>query len=176
MLGCGAVPCYGHLILIVSEVFDAQKVDYHPRLRCHHCGGKVCDTRGHKPYGPLRDGWAHSFITFEAWFEVTVFQLEKIYGRSKESQEFIASLIQGCLAVMKLNLYQRYRGQKGLPHPQAGLWSDTPPKVVLHLSSGQALNNAKARMYKVLREIVDENVRGTMTSTEAPWQERMWNL
>lgn len=46
----------------------------------------------------------HFLIWQHCAFEVTVFQLEKIYGKNAEAKEFIQTLI---------------AGQKGTPHPQA---------------------------------------------------------
>ena len=65
-----------------------------------------------------------------------MFQLEKIYGKSKEAREFISSLISGVLSALysiestieslDTQLYpssipEPIRGQHGTPHPQAWL-------------------------------------------------------
>ncbi|CAL1172966.1 unnamed protein product [Cladocopium goreaui] len=79
------------------------------------------------------------YVTFvrtlrtDRYTTVTIFQLEKIYGKGQEAKAFIQELCQG---------------QAGVPHPQA-------PNV------------KKARMYKVLREVVEENQSGTSAETSA---------
>ncbi|CAL1148369.1 unnamed protein product, partial [Cladocopium goreaui] len=79
------------------------------------------------------------YVTFvrtvrtDRYTTVTIFQLEKIYGKGQEAKAFIQELC---------------RGQAGVPHPQA-------PNV------------KKARMYKVLREVVEENQSGTSAETSA---------
>ncbi|CAK9049560.1 unnamed protein product [Durusdinium trenchii] len=74
--------------------------------------------------------WVSSLHT-DRHVTVTLFQLEKMYGTTKEAQAFIAELC---------------RGQSGTPHPQA-------PQV------------AKARMFKVLKEVVDETSKGESSSS-----------
>ncbi|CAE7265041.1 unnamed protein product, partial [Symbiodinium sp. CCMP2456] len=63
---------------------------------------------------------------------VTIFQLEKIYGKGAEAKAFIEALI---------------KGQVGTPHPQV---PDSP----------------KAKMYKVLREVVQEHTTGSKAATK----------
>ena len=60
-------------------------------------------------------------------------QLEKIYGKSKESREFIATLI---------------AGQRGTPHPQAspGMFFSSLPQA----SASRALAGAQSEESKTL--------------------------
>ncbi|CAK9108290.1 unnamed protein product [Durusdinium trenchii] len=72
--------------------------------------------------------WTES-LRSDRYTTVTLFQLEKLYGKSKETKEFIKELI---------------KGQKGTPHPQAP-------------------TSTKGRMFKVLKEVVEENSQGNRT-------------
>lgn len=105
------------------------------------------------------DGKPHwelsGFPFFTRDSKVTEMQLEKIYGKSKESREFIATLI---------------AGQRGTPHPtpRPVLGCFLPPLLNLPLLvPWQAPNLKKARLYKVLREVVHEDSQGTGSKTRA---------
>ncbi|CAL1133390.1 unnamed protein product [Cladocopium goreaui] len=76
--------------------------------------------------------WVRSLRT-DRYVTVTVFQLEKMFGKSQEAKEFIAELC---------------RGQQGVPHPQAP-------------------SSKKARMFKVLREVMEENTTGSDYTSSA---------
>ncbi|CAK9118575.1 unnamed protein product [Durusdinium trenchii] len=74
--------------------------------------------------------WVANLRT-DRYVTVTVFQLEKLFGTSKEATEFIEQLI---------------TGQQGVPHPQAP-------------------NIKKARLYKVLKEVVEDKTTGQSTES-----------
>ncbi|CAK9088996.1 UBA domain-containing protein [Durusdinium trenchii] len=72
--------------------------------------------------------WTES-LRSDRYTTVTLFQLEKLYGKSKEAKEFIKELIKGDLS----------------------------------LSLSGAPTSTKGRMFKVLKEVVEENSQGNRT-------------
>lgn len=77
--------------------------------------------------------WKTALRNEAAYSQVTEMQLEKIYGKSKESREFIATLI---------------AGQRGTPHPQAspGMFFSSLPQA----SASRALAGAQSEESKTL--------------------------
>ncbi|CAL1141573.1 unnamed protein product [Cladocopium goreaui] len=73
--------------------------------------------------------WVQNLRT-DRYVTVTILQLEKMFGKSSESKDFIAELI---------------KGQVGVPHPQA-------PNV------------KKAKMYKVLKEVIEDTSVGSQST------------
>ena len=67
-------------------------------------------------------------------------------------------------------------GQKGVPHPQAihacffgSSWPNAVDLRWKRLSPRQAPDVRKARMYKVLKEVVEDNQKGTKNETSVPY-------
>lgn len=67
-------------------------------------------------------------------------------------------------------------GQKGVPHPQAihacffgSYWPNAVDLRWKRLSPRQAPDVRKARMYKVLKEVVEDNQKGTKNETSVPY-------
>lgn len=96
--------------------------------------------------------------------KVSIFQLEKIYGKSTEAKKFIAELCKGHLDFIGMfsleginfspcqsTLVQSRQslcksGQEGTPHPQAP-------------------ESKKGRIYKVLKEVIHEQKQGSTGSS-----------
>ena len=130
---------------------------------------------------PLRDGMGPSGYVLQLRplafdmvchaLQVTVFQLEKIYGTSDDAQAFIQSLIKGLVDRTEqwLTLYTH------VPRPRrtAGDAAPTGLAVQHHISDNcekhfwQAPDNPKAKMYKVLKEIIDDKASGTKGTSSA---------
>ena len=116
--------------------------------------------------------------------KVTIFQLEKLYGKGTEAKAFIEELIRGSWAeVVGINLVhglsflevQLTGWVKLFSHLRTG-WCAASAGWVLHcvrgrtwppnlLNLGQAPTQKKARMYKVLKEVIEDNVKGSGTDT-----------
>lgn len=119
---------------------------------------------------------------------MTILQLEKLYGKSAESKAFIAELTKGPLSYLILLHYQSLV-QPSFPEihdfpfysfygvttdartdrhcPPTGLdWWDVHFEIKLPFLP-EAPNVKKARMYKVLPEIVEDNTKGTETCSSA---------
>ena len=105
--------------------------------------------------------WYFFWIIFFGLVErskVTKFQLEKLYGKSSDAKAFIESLC---------------KGQAGTPHPQAR-WLVLDFNSPCSCSVWQAPDNPKARMYKVLKEVVEEDSQGKKSeSTVTYWHSCM---
>ncbi|CAK8987207.1 unnamed protein product [Durusdinium trenchii] len=107
--------------------------------------------------------WVEELRT-DRYVSVSIFQLEKIYGKSTEAKKFIAELCKGHLDFIGMfsleginfspcqsTLVQSRQslcksGQEGTPHPQAP-------------------ESKKGRIYKVLKEVIHEQKQGSTGSS-----------
>ena len=122
--------------------------------------------------------------------QVTIFQLEKLFGKGKEAQEFITELCKGALAPIISLLYSHEKPQKQRcqVHSYYTLVSLTIPRLrtegcsapsglvclrfcwlislgVFGLQPLQAPGVKKAMMYKVLKEVVEDKTKGETTDS-----------
>ena len=118
--------------------------------------------------------------------QVTLFQLQKIYGKSGEAKAFYPGIDEGCLVRSTCHCYwimfskipnnmlihPSHSGQAGVPHPQAWvcvLSFAVHPWFFALAQSWQAPNARGARMFKVLKEVTEENSSGSKSENSVPY-------
>ena len=91
-----------------------------------------------------------------------MFQLEKIFGKGKEAKSFISEITKGLW--MQLGLLSVSFRPSGSSASSGMGWIE---RWLLFFRLAEAPGSAKARMYKVLREVIEDTQHGSESSSNA---------